>query len=129
MLVVFIGIAMAGVMLDFWWISIALLIAGTGIAPALAVMFAIVSASVKFSETAEAYGWMGSGQLIGAALGSAVAGFAIDGFGSVGGFVAASVFAGLGALVPAILRDSQPDLRQRDPSPLPDTGPIRTQQF
>jgi hypothetical protein len=35
------------------------------------VMFAMTSASVKFSETAEAYGWIGTGQLIGAALGSA----------------------------------------------------------
>ena len=55
-----------------------LFIAGIGIAPALAVMFAIVSASVKFSDTAEAYGWVGTGQLIGAALGSALAGFLID---------------------------------------------------
>ena len=39
---------------------------------ALAVMFAMTSASVKFSETAEAYGWIGTGQLIGAAAGSAV---------------------------------------------------------
>jgi hypothetical protein len=62
-----------------WWVGACLLVAGVGIAPALAVMFAMTSASVKFSETAEAYGWIGTGQLIGAALGSAVAGFLIDG--------------------------------------------------
>lgn len=128
MLIVFSGLAMAGIVLDFWWMSFALLVAGVGIAPALAVMFAIVSASVKFSETPEAYGWMGSGQLIGAALGSAVAGFAIDGFDSLGGFIAATLFSGVGVLVAAIFRNSQPDLRQRDPSPLPDTGPIQTQK-
>ncbi len=60
--------------LDFWWLAFALIIAGIGIAPALAVMFSIVSASVKFSDTAEAYGWVGTGQLIGAALGSAARG-------------------------------------------------------
>lgn len=125
MLVVFIGIAMAGAILDFWWIALALLIAGAGIAPALAVMFAIVSASVKFSDTAEAYGWMGSGQLVGAALGSAVAGFAIDGFGSLGGFVAASVFAFLGFLVPTLFKSAHPDLRGRDAMPLADTEPVR----
>ena len=125
MLVVFIGIAMAGAFLDFWWIAFALLIAGAGIAPALAVMFAIVSSSVKFSDTAEAYGWMGSGQLVGAALGSAVAGFAIDGFGSLGGFVAASIFALIGFLVPAIFRGAHPDLRGKDATPLPDTEPVR----
>ena len=125
MLVVFVGIALAGAILDFWWIAFALLIAGAGIAPALAVMFAIVSSSVKFSETAEAYGWMGSGQLVGAALGSAVAGFAIDGFGSLGGFVAASILALLGFLVPAIFRSAHPDLRGKDMSPHPDTEPVQ----
>jgi MFS family permease len=125
MLVVFIGIALAGAILDFWWIAFALLIAGAGIAPALAVMFAIVSSSVKFSDTAEAYGWMGSGQLIGAALGSAVAGFAIDGFGSIGGFVAASIFALLGFLVPTLFKNAHPDLRGKDMMPLADTEPVR----
>ncbi len=105
MVAVFIGIALAGIILDFWWIAGALLIAGAGIAPALAVMFAIVSSSVKFSDTAEAYGWMGSGQLTGAALGSAVAGFAVDGFGPVGGFVAASIFAFIGMVIRRPLQD------------------------
>ena len=126
MAVVFIGIALAGIILDFWWIAGALLIAGAGIAPALAVMFAIVSASVKFSDTAEAYGWMGSGQLIGAALGSAIAGFAIDGWGSVGGFIAASTFALLGLVVATLFRSAHPDLRGRDAAPIPDTEPVGT---
>jgi len=126
MAVVFLGIALAGIILDFWWIAGALLIAGAGIAPALAVMFAIVSASVKFSDTAEAYGWMGSGQLIGAALGSAIAGFAIDGWGSVGGFIAASAFALVGLVVATLFRSAHPDLRGRDAAPIPDTEPVGT---
>ena len=125
MAAVFVGIALSGLILDFWWIAGALLIAGAGIAPALAVMFAIVSSSVKFSDTAEAYGWMGSGQLIGAALGSAVAGFAIDGFGPIGGFVAASIFALVGVIVPVVGKSWHPDLRGKDPSPLADTEPVR----
>ena len=123
--VVFIGMALAGIILDFWWIAGALLIAGIGIAPALAVMFAIVSSSVKFSDTAEAYGWMGSGQLIGAALGSAVAGFAIDAYGSVGGFVAASILAFVGVIIPTVFHTAHPDLRGRDATPLADTEPVR----
>ena len=123
--VVFIGMALAGIILDFWWIAGALLIAGIGIAPALAVMFAIVSSSVKFSDTAEAYGWMGSGQLIGAALGSAVAGFAIDAYGSVGGFVAASILAFVGVVIPTVFQKAHPDLRGKDASPLADTEPVR----
>ena len=56
MLIVFVGMALAMIYLDFWWLAIMLLVAGIGIAPAFAVIFAIVSASVKFSDTAEAYG-------------------------------------------------------------------------
>lgn len=122
--IVVVGMAMAPIALDFWWLALALLVAGIGIAPVLAVMFAIVSASVKFSETAEAYGWLGTGQLIGAALGSAIAGFLIDGFGPIGGFWAAIVFAVVGMLVAILFRGWHPDLRGRDASPLPDTEPV-----
>lgn len=124
MLVLFVGFAIAAVWLDFWWLNIALFIAGIGIAPALAVMFAIVSASVKFSDTAEAYGWVGTGQLIGAALGSAIAGFLIDANGAIGAFWAAIGLALLGFLVPVIFRRWHPDLRGRDASPIPDTEPV-----
>ena len=124
MVIVAIGMLLALASTNFWWLLFSLAIAGAGIAPALAVMFAIVSASVKFSETAEAYGWVGSGQLIGAALGSAVAGFAIDAYGSFGGFVAALIFATLGTLAAAVSTKAHPDLRDRDPSPLPDTEPV-----
>jgi MFS family permease len=126
-LVVFVGMALAAFSLNFWWLAITLLIAGIGIAPALAVMFAIVSASVRFSETAEAYGWVGTGQLIGAALGSAVAGFLIDRFHAPGAFWAAAALAALGFIIPTIFRRSSPDLRGRDASPLPDTEPVPVQ--
>jgi MFS family permease len=122
--IVVVGMAMAPFALEFWWLALALLVAGIGIAPVLAVMFAIVSASVKFSETAEAYGWLGTGQLIGAALGSAIAGFLIDEFGAIGGFWAAIAFAVIGMLVAGLFRGWHPDLRGRDASPLPDTEPV-----
>lgn len=112
---------------DFWSLSIALVIAGLCLAPALAVMFAIVSASVRFSDTAEAYGWVGTGQLIGAAVGSAFAGFLIDGNGAIGGFWIAAVFAVVGFVVPVVFRRAHPDLRGRDASPIPDTEPVPIQ--
>lgn len=124
MFIVFFGTVLAAFSMDFWWLAITLFIAGIGIAPALAVLFAIVSASVKFSDTAEAYGWVGTGQLIGAALGSALAGFLIDGYDAVGAFWAAGVLAFLGFLVPALGRRWHPDLRGRDASPIPDTEPV-----
>jgi MFS family permease len=127
MFAVFVGMALAMASLEFWWLAIALLIAGIGIAPALAVMFAIVSATVKFSDTAEAYGWVGTGQLIGAAIGSAIAGFLIDANGAIGGFMVAAGFAFVGFLIPLVLRSWHPDLRGRELTSLPDTAPIPIQ--
>ena len=124
--VVTIGLSATVIALDFWWLSGSLFVAGIGIAPALAVMFAMTSASVKFSETAEAYGWIGTGQLIGAAAGSAVAGFLIDGVGAIGAYWAAGAFALVGAVVAIVCVRGFPDLRGRDASPIPDTEPIQT---
>ena len=127
MFVVFVGMALTLGALDFWWLSFALLVAGIGIAPALAVMFAIVSATVKFSDTAEAYGWIGTGQLIGAALGSAAAGFLIDANGAICGFWAAAAFEFFGFLIPLFLRSWHPDLRGRELTSIPDTAPVPVQ--
>jgi MFS family permease len=126
MFAVFVGMALALASLNFWWIALALVVAGIGIAPALAVMFAVVSGTVKFSDTAEAYGWVGTGQLIGAALGSAVAGFLIDANGPSGGYWAAAAFAFVGFVVPVVLRRWHPDLRGRASS-VPDTAPVPIQ--
>jgi MFS family permease len=123
MAIVAVGLTLTMISLDVFWLSGTLFLAGIGIAPALAVLFAMTSASVKFSDTAEAYGWVGTGQLIGAAAGSAVAGFLIDGVGPQGAYVAAAIFAVVGALVAIVCVRAFPDLRHRDPSPIPDTEP------
>jgi MFS family permease len=133
MVIIAVGIALATLAValpfggTFWTLTGALLIAGLGIAPALGVMSAIVASSVRFSETAEAYGWVGTGQLIGAAAGSAVAGFFIDSHGALGGFVVAAILAVLGALVALAFHGWHPDLRGKDSSPIPDTEPVATQ--
>ncbi len=127
MTVIAIGCILAIFTWDFWSLTGALVVAGICLAPALAVMYTIVSASVKFSDTAEAYGWIGTGQLIGAALGSASAGFLIDSNGPTGAFWTAAAFAVVGAAVPLIFHRAHPDLRGRDSSPIPDTEPVPTQ--
>jgi len=124
--IVTIGLSLTVVSLNIFWLGGTLFLAGIGIAPALAVLFAMTSASVKFSETPEAYGWIGTGQLIGAAAGSAVAGFLIDGTGPEGAYWAAAGFALVGTAVAMACVRAFPDLRHRDPSPLPDTEPVRT---
>jgi MFS family permease len=120
------GLSLTIVSLDVWWLGGTLVLAGIGIAPALAVLFAMTSASVKFSDTAEAFGWVGTGQLIGAAAGSAIAGFLIDDIGPTGAYVAATAFAAGGLLVAIAFVRGFPDLRTRDASPIPDTEPVPT---
>ncbi len=124
LLIVTIGLGLTMVMLNVFWLGGTLILAGIGIAPALAVLFAITSASVKFSETAEAFGWAGTGQLIGAAAGSAVAGFLVDVGDWRGAYLAATIFAAVGLLVSIVFVRSFPDLRHRDASPHPDTEPL-----
>jgi MFS family permease len=125
--VILIGATLAIFAWEFWSLAIALVVAGICLAPALAVMFSAVSASVKFSDTAEAYGWVGTGQLIGAAAGSAIAGFLVDGVGSGGAFWASAGFALLAFVVAAVFHRALPDLRFRDASPIPDTDAVPTQ--
>ncbi|SMH46408.1 Predicted arabinose efflux permease, MFS family [Rathayibacter oskolensis] len=124
MLIVTVGMGLAAFSTDFWWLSATLFLAGVGIAPALAALFTITAASVRFSDTAEAYGWVGTGQLIGAALGSAIAGVQIDQAGPTAAIAVAAAFAFVGFVVPALGRRYHPDLRGRDASPLPDTEPV-----
>ncbi|MGX1794141.1 MFS transporter [Microbacterium sp. NPDC055312] len=126
LLIVTVGLGLTMVSLNIFWLGGTLVLAGIGIAPALAVLFAITTASVKFSETAEAFGWAGTGQLIGAAAGSAVAGILIDQSGPTGAYLAAALFALVGFVVSVVFVRSFPDLRHRDPSPYPDTEPIQT---
>ena len=78
------------VSLNMWWMSAVLFLGGFGTAPALAAISNIVAATVRFSETAEAYGWVGTGQLVGVAAGSAIAGIAIDHFDALGAIFASA---------------------------------------
>jgi MFS family permease len=122
--IVTVGLALTMFSLNEFWLGGTLIVAGIGIAPALAVLFAITTASVKFSETAEAFGWAGTGQLIGAAAGSAVAGFLVDATDPRGAYLAATLFAAVGLIVSIVFIRSFPDLRHRDASPRPDTEPL-----
>lgn len=113
MVMLLVGAFGATLVQGFWGTLLVLVVAGLGIAPALAIMFSLIAATITFNESAEAYGWANSGQLIGAALGSAAAGFLIDDMGSNGGFFAASAFALAGAVMPAVFYRAQQIRRRR----------------
>lgn len=111
---------------DPFVLGVGFILAGLGCAPVIAGSFAAVSSSVKESQTAEAYGWMGTGQLLGGAVSSAFAGVAIDGCGAIGGYLTAVAFAAASLVLAGLLGLFRvtPDLRGRDATPHPDTAPI-----
>lgn len=108
------------------WVYAGFIITGLGCAPLLSGIYACVSSSVKFSQTPEAFAWMGSGQVIGSAIATAIAGPAIDVFGPVGGFATGAIFGTLGIVLLIIAGGTVPDLSHGDASPHPDTQPIET---
>ncbi|MGK0715642.1 MFS transporter [Leucobacter sp. W1153] len=124
-IIVLIGTVLCLVSLNPVWLSIVLFLGGIGIAPFFAASLAIVSATVKFSETAEAYGWVGTGMLVGVALGSAAAGVAIDLQGANGAILVSAALLVATAITAAIAVPWVPDLRGKDISPLTDTEPVR----
>jgi MFS family permease len=124
-LIVTAGTALALLSPNPYWLGLVLFFGGMGIAPMFTATFAIVSAAVKFSETAEAYAWVATGQLIGAALGSAVAGVCIDVLGGWGGILVSFGFLIATMATVAIAIPWIPDLRGKDPTPLADTEPIQ----
>jgi MFS family permease len=87
---------------DALWMGICFFIAGIGIAPALGVLGAIVATSLKMSDTAEAYGWIATGQLMGFAAGAALAGIAIETVSPESALLIAMVF-GVATLLVALM--------------------------
>ena len=95
-------------------------IAGLGVAPALGVLGAIIGVKIKTADASEAYGWVGTGQLVGYSAGAAIAGIAIDTVSPVAA-LAISVVLGIGAVIVALLTlGITPDLGE----PNPDTQSI-----
>lgn len=126
-LIVLIGTAMCLFSLDPVWLGVSLFIAGFGVAPMLAALFTIVSATVRFSETAESFGWVNTGQMVGVAAGSAVAGVAIDAFDAMGGIVMSVAFLVATVLAALISTKWVPDLRGTHAAPIDDTSPTEVQ--
>lgn len=124
MVVVATGTTLALVSTNMWWMSAVLFVAGLGTAPTFAAFSSIVSATVRFSETAEAYGWIGTGQLVGVATGSALAGVAIDAAGAHGAILVSVLLIGIAALGGAACVHWIPDLRGRAIEPPPETSSV-----
>ncbi|MGO2062440.1 MAG: MFS transporter [Microbacteriaceae bacterium] len=124
-IIVLAGTALCLLSFNMWWLCAVLLVGGFGTAPMISALFTMVSSTVKFSETAESYGWMQTGHLIGAALGSAIAGIAVDASGPLGAIWVSTGFLVLTVIVSGFAARWAPDLRGVDATPIPDTEPIQ----
>lgn len=84
-----------------YWVAGSLFIAGLGVAPTLGALSLWIATNTKGTETAEAYGWTTTGQLVGFSAGSALAGIAIDTVSAPAALLVSIVF-GLATIVAAI---------------------------
>ena len=85
-----------------WWMAFAWFIAGIGVAPALGLLGAIIGAALPMSDTAEAYGWSQTGQMLGYAAAASVVGYMIDEVSAEASLSIAVIFA-TGTLIVALI--------------------------
>ena len=105
------------------WLWVGYFLAGAACAPMLAIANAAVATTVRFSDTAEAYGWMGTAQLVGVSAASAIAGVAIDAQQARGGMLVAVGFVIAALLFALATYRHHPDLGG-ELEPRADTMPV-----
>ncbi|HXD27565.1 MAG TPA: MFS transporter [Arthrobacter sp.] len=108
MSVVCLGLALATLGTGFWWLTLTVFLAGLGVAPVIAALTQMTSNGVPAADVAEAFGWTTTAQLIGVALGSAVAGALIDGPGTQAALAGATAMAVVTCVVALVVRRGQP---------------------
>ncbi|MCW5951033.1 MAG: hypothetical protein KIT69_02075 [Propionibacteriaceae bacterium] len=82
MAVVGFGLLLAPLRPETWWLAVALMVAGLGVAPVFAAVAQRVSSRTTSAQATEAFGWVDSGAIVGASLGFGLAGTAIESGGA-----------------------------------------------
>lgn len=91
---------------------ICMLLAGLGWAPSLSLLNQMIAKAVPSGEAVEAYGWLGTGQLIGYSAGAAVSGVSVDHIGPIGAFAVAAFLGFATVLTTLLSRNSLPQLEK-----------------
>ena len=99
---------------DLVWITICWFITGLGVAPAFATMASMISVSFGTADSAEAYGWANTGQLLGYSVGAAVAGIVIDNVAHEAAWYVTAASAAVAVLFALITVRFNPPLNQKD---------------
>jgi MFS family permease len=102
------GTALFG-LVDGYGLQLAALFAsGLGFAPALATLYVMVSHEIADHSTAEAFGWLNSGALVGGALGTAIGGVVADSYSPFAVVMVSAALALTAACTPLIARTAGP---------------------
>jgi predicted MFS family arabinose efflux permease len=102
-------------------LAILITLAGATIAPTVASIYAMVDAATPAGSETEAYSWLVTAELVGAALGAALGGSLAQHAGASAAFALVGVAGGLAALVALLrLRDrsGRQHVAEREPAPL-----------
>jgi len=86
----------------------ALFVSGCGFAPAMSALYLMVSREIEEHAATEAFGWLNSGALVGAAIGTATGGIAVDAYGATGAIVVATLLAVFATVSPLLARATGP---------------------
>ena len=81
------------------WLSICWIFGGIAVAPLLGTVNAMISVSTSDADALEAYGWLGTGQLLGYAAAAVAVGFLIDNVSAASGLLVAIGFGLVGLCV------------------------------
>jgi MFS family permease len=99
---------------DLVWITICWFITGIGVAPAFATMASMISVSFGTADSAEAYGWANTGQLLGYSIGAAIAGIVIDNVSPEAAWYVTGIAGGMAVLIALFTVRFNPPLNQKD---------------
>ncbi|MGN6743973.1 MAG: MFS transporter [Amnibacterium sp.] len=102
MATVFVFTAMCLLVDGGWPLVLLVFLAGVGFAPVTATLYSFVSRVLPEREAPEAFGWITTASLAGSAVGTAVAGYAVDRFGPAGAIVTSAGLALAGVVVAAL---------------------------
>ena len=93
------------------WLAVCWFFGGIAVAPILGTLNAMISVSTQVADAPEAYGWLGTGQLLGYAGAAILVGFLIDNFSAAAGLWVAIGFSFIGLCVSLMTVKSMPKLR------------------
>lgn len=96
---------------------LAFFVSGVGFAPALSALHHAVAVDVEEHSAPEAFGWLMTGGMLGAALGTFTAGRLVDTVGISGSFVGATLFGALAMAVPLVTKVIKPGRSVFVPAP------------